>query len=206
MTILLALASACNGGSQTSAKNITEEVEEQTDSVYNEEVAEAVNIFMHNPRLMELAQEEEDGYLDSMGRSLNEIRFDGWTRDDFFGSNNQYLRAFRQYIDAWMQGKKFSDTEMDPTELEPYRKRLTGKFIAAGCEEFMFGGMLYYMNPVDAPDLMLKVWLYSYVERDGSIGKYEVRYIEVQENSGYTKADIEEYLTEYAGESIANLW
>lgn len=212
LTALLVLLAACNGGSQTPAQTLEEQDIEQTDSLSDEdrerqeEVQEAIDIFLHNPRLLELAEQED--YPDDMsgGPSKNEIRFDGWTRDDFFCSSNEYLKAFRKYMDAWMQGKTFTDTEMDPTELEPYRERLKGKFIAAGCEEFLMGGLLYYMNPVDAPDLMLTVWLYSYVDNDGNIGKYEVRYIGVEEDTGFTKEFIQEFLTENAGDPIANLW
>lgn len=214
LTAFVALFAACNGGSKTPAETPKEEEIEQTDSLSDEDrerqekVQEAIDIFMHNPRLMELVEQEQEDNPDDMsgGPSKNEIRFGGWTRDDFFSSSNEYLKAFRKYMDAWMQGKTFSDTEMDPTELEPYRERLTGKFIAAGCNEFLFGGMLYYFTPVEHPDLMLKVWLYSYVDNDGNIGKYEVRYVEVEEDRGLTQDDVQEFLNEYAGDPIANLW
>lgn len=113
--------------------------------------------------------------------SLNDIRFAGWTEDDFYC--NDYLRAFRRYMNTWLQGKEIDeDIETDPSVLEPYRDRLSGKFLVINVKIFMFGGLLYELVPIDDPTLVISMWIYSIVDNDdGHIDGYLVRYIKVDD-------------------------
>lgn len=122
-----------------------------------------------------------DGY-----ESLNEVRFAGWSEDDFF--YNDYLRAFRRYMDRWMQGKSIAETEFDPSALKSYKKRLNSKFVAYDVRAFMFGGLLYRLVPIDSPELCLLAWIYSVIDNDGHISEYQVQYVGVE-------WDVEEKLT-----------
>lgn len=179
----LVLCPACNGKSETPTPAPSVEAEQPADSPTD--------------NLSDSDQQDD--------RSLNEIRFQGWTDSDFF--DNDYLRAFRQYIDAWLGGKQLSESEMDPTDLEPYRQRLRGKFVVGDVEEFMMGGLLYTLIPVDDPDLALIAWIYSDVDDDNNhVGGYTVYHIAVEEGSGLTKEAIQQFLTEFAGQPMAKLW
>ena len=131
-----------------------------------------------------------DSYSPNGDKSLNEIRFNGWTEDDFY--DNDYLRAFRRYMDTWLQGKKIDETEADPSALEPYRERLRGKFIVFNARKFLFGGLLYILIPIDEPALFLRVWIYSTVN-DSHIDEYLVEHVEV--DGDYEEELIEEGYT-----------
>lgn len=168
-----------------------------------------LQIHFNSPRGQALLQAVED--MDSIpdldlsgsAQSLNDIRFDGWTREDFFG-NNDYLRAFRRYMDTWLQGKKTDAAEADPTALLPYKARLSGKFLAMHVREFTFGGLLYKVTPIDDSALLLDVWIYSVVDDDGHISAYQVQYVEVvtdfeedMRKEGITKEDMRKVLLEH---------
>ena len=149
------------------------------------EIQEDLEIFLSSPRgsaLLAATEKDMDSipglYFPNGEKSLNEIRFEGWTEEDFY--DNDYLRAFRRYMDAWLQGKKMDGTEADPSVLEPYRERLRGKFVVFQVRVFWFGGLLYEFISVDDPCLMLFVWIYSIVD-DGHIDEYMVEYVEVRD-------------------------
>ena len=150
------------------------------------EIQEDLEIFLSSPQgsaLLAATEKDMDSipgiyFPDDEDKSLNEIRFDGWTEEDFF--NNDYLRAFRRYMDAWLQGKKMDETETDPSVLEPYRERLSGKFVVFQVRVSWFGGLLYTLIPIDEPSLFLRVWIYSTVN-DSHIDEYLVEHVEVHD-------------------------
>ena len=169
---------AANSIPEETLRNDTEETDS---SVVDPETLEDIEIFLKSPRgSASLATAEENLDCNSTNtngnKTLNEIRFGGWTEDDFF--DNDYLRTFRRYMNTWLQGKEMDDTEADPSALEPYRERLSGKFITYNVREFSFGGLLYILVSVDNPFLSLRVWIYSVVN-DGHITAYQVQYVEV---------------------------
>ena len=196
----IVLSSACSNVNSMPEENLVYDAEETDSSVdvqIEERIQKDLDIFLSSPQgsaLLTASESEEDiddipGLESPDGdKSLNEIRFDGWTEEDFFNIND-YLRAFRRYIDTWLQGKKMDVKEADPTALEPYRERLRGKFIAASVREFMFGGLLYGLIPIDDPSLILEVWIYSTVEDNGHIDEYLVEHVDVA-------MDIEEMMRE----------
>ena len=198
-------------------ETLVEDTEETDDSFVDSELREAIEIFLSSPRSSALIAAEDD--LDSItvfelpdwDESLNDIRFASWTDDDFFC--NDYLRAFRRYMDTWLQGKKIDETEVNPSALEPYRERLSGKFFVRHVREFPFGGLLYRLIPIDDPSLELKVWIYSTIEDDGHIDEYQVQHIEVEKDLeekmreyGITKDSARQKLLEVTEELRANLW
>ena len=194
----IVLSSACsnvNSMPEETLDDDTEETDSSVDVQIKERIQKDLDIFLSSPHgsaFLAAAEEDMDGIpgLESpdADKSLNEIRFDGWTEEDFFNIND-YLRAFRRYIDAWLQGKKMDEKEADPTALEPYRERLRGKFIAFSVREFSFGGLLYDLIPIDDPSLILEVWIYSIVEDNGHIDEYLVEHVDVA-------MDIEEMMRE----------
>ena len=169
-------------------ETLDDDMEEVDDNVVRSEIMqEAIDIFISSPRgsaLLAATEGDMGSILDlenpDEDKSLNEIRFDGWTEEDFF--NNDYLRAFRRYMDAWLQGKEMDGIEADPSVLEPYRERLSvsGKFAVYALRPFLFGGLLYALISIDDPGLSLKVWIYSTVN-DSHIDEYLVEYVEVHD-------------------------
>ena len=164
-----------------SEENLGDDTEETDSIVVDPQILEDIEIYLRSPRYSasRIATEEDldsDSTNTNCIKTINEIRFDGWTEDDFF--NNDYLRAFRRYMNTWLQGKEMDDTEADPSALEPLRERLGGKFITFNVREFSFGGLLYILVSVDNPFLSLRVWIYSVVN-DGHITAYQVQYVEV---------------------------
>ena len=163
---------------------LDDDTEETDRSVVKSQIQEDLDIFLSSPQgsaLLAAVEQDMDSlpglyFPDDEDKSLNEIRFDGWTHEDFF--NNDYLRAFRRYMDAWLQGKKMDETEADPSVLEPYRERLSGKFVVFQVRVSWFGGLLYTLIPIDEPSLFLRVWIYSTVN-DSHIDEYLVEYVEV---------------------------
>ena len=196
LTAFLVLFSTGSNANLMPEETLDDDTEETDSSFADSEIIEEdLRIFLSSPQdsaILAVTEEEDlESILDldspNGDKSLNEIRFDGWTDDDFF--NNDYLRAFRRYMDAYLQGKEFDETEADPSVLEPYRERLRGKYLVNDVRVFPFGGLLYSLIPIDDAALMLKVWIYSTVEDNGHINAYLVRYVGVAQ-------DIEEMLRE----------
>ena len=200
--VLSSSSSSCSKANLMPEETLDDDTGETDDSAVpsESEIDEALYIFLSSPYGSALlaATEEDLGSipgLESPGtdKSLNEIRFDGWTEEDFF--NNDYLRAFRRYMDAWLQGKEMDDKEADPSALEPYRERLRGKFFASQVREFPFGGLLYTLIPIDEPALFLRVWIYSTVN-DSHIDEYLVEHVEVERDFE------EEYTIDEVGKDV----
>ena len=160
--------------------------EETADSDYDD-IERDLHIYINSPRGLALMEASEN--MDSIpdlefpdsGQSLNDLRFEGWTKEDYFGNNN-YLQAFRRYIDTYLQGKATDASEADPSALQPYKARLTGKFYPLRVRQFNFGGLLYTLTPIDDPCLILEVWIYSVVDDQQRISAYEVQYADVIED------------------------
>ena len=173
-------------------------------------------IFVSSPRgsaLLAAAEEDSTAGIPGLDapigeESLDEIRFGGWTEEDYW--DNDYLRAFRRYMDAWLQGKEMDDKEADPSALEPYRDRLRGKFLVFNVRAFSFGGLLYLLVPIDDPYLLLHVWIYSTID-DGHINEYQVQYVlvslyfeEMFKEKGVPEDTLRQGLLEYV--ASPNLW
>lgn len=115
-------------------------------------------------------------------RSLDEIRFAGWTNEDY--CFNDYLYAFRRNMDSLV--KKIDKTN-------PYRELImNSKFFVLSVRHFNFGGLLYDLAPIDAPFLLHEVWIYSFVDDDGNINEYQVLYCDTINLTKYAREGAEE--------------
>ncbi|MDY3266441.1 MAG: hypothetical protein SOX26_02730 [Phocaeicola sp.] len=57
----------------------------------------------------------------STGKSLNDIRFDGWEESDWL--DNEYIRILRKYLDDYNKGI------VSNTNLDPYKEQIKGQFV-----------------------------------------------------------------------------
>ena len=214
--VLSSTSSSCSSVNSMSEDTLDDDTEE-TDSIdFYPFFGVDFGIFVSSPRgsaLLAAAEEDSTAGIPGLDapigeESLDEIRFGGWTEEDYW--DNDYLRAFRRYMDAWLQGKKMADTEADPSTLEPYRDRLRGKFLVFNVRAFSFGGLLYLLVPIDDPYLLLHVWIYSTID-DGHINEYQVQYVlvslyfeEMYREEGVPEDTFRQWLLEYV--ASPNLW
>lgn len=123
-------------------------------------------------------------------RSLNDIRFDGWTDEDWL--NNDYIRTLRSYINACYRGEEVCEA------LPPFREESQSKFVILAIEPALIGGTYILFSFLDAADKVFSTTVYSFVdEEEEKIMGYEVRYIRLlDQESGYTKEEYETYAKE----------
>ena len=214
--VLSSTSSSCSSVNSMSEDTLDDDTEE-TDSIdFYPFFGVDFGIFVSSPRgsaLLAAAEEDSTAGIPGLDapigeESLDEIRFGGWTEEDYW--DNDYLRAFRRYMDAWLQGKEMDDKEADPSALEPYRDRLRGKFLVFNVRAFSFGGLLYLLVPIDDPYLLLHVWIYSTID-DGHINEYQVQYVlvsmyfeEMYREEGVPEDTFRQWLLEYV--ASPNLW
>lgn len=131
------------------------------------------------------------GASDTTKKSLNDIRFAGWTEKEWL--DNEYIRTLRRYLDDYSKGK------IEDEALEPYRKLTKGQFVVGQIEPFMLGGVFMYIMFVEDPEKVFTVCVYSEVDSETEeIGKYEVRYIEYQsEVPGIPKEQLQQMMQEH---------
>ena len=109
-------------------------------------------------------------------KSLNDIRFSNFKDKDWI--DNDYIRALREYIDAYKRGKVKDDA------LNKYRDHIQGKFVIGHTEPFLLGGLFIEFIFVDNPEKIFSVWVYSEVdEQKKSITSYSVRGIQLEDQS-----------------------
>ena len=123
-------------------------------------------------------------------RSLNDIRFDGWTDEDWL--NNDYIRTLRTYINACYRGEGVCEA------LTPFREESQSKFVILAIEPALIGGTYILFSFLGAADKVFSTTVYSFVdEEEEKIMGYEVRYIRLlDQESGYTKEEYETYAKE----------
>lgn len=111
---------------------------------------------------------------------LNDLRFYGWT-DDTWGCNN-YIRTIRIFMDAFAAGElnqeyiKLKEFEV----YEKYKDVMGGNFVIVDLESHQFGGIQYYLVPLDNPKLIIGAWVYSFI-LDGYITGYDLYDFSVRE-------------------------
>ena len=64
-------------------------------------------------------------------RTLNDIRFNGWERNDWL--DNEYIRTLRKYLDDYYAGK------VGNSDLDPYKEQIKGKFVIYSIEPCLSG-------------------------------------------------------------------
>ena len=134
----------------------------------------------------------------SNGKSLNEIRFDNWTVDDWY--ENDYFRALRSHFDACYKG------EIEDKSLEPYKSLLNGQFIISDAKQFIAGGLFIDLLFIDAPNKIFRTNVYSYVDVvSETVTGYSVRDFMVDESElEMTKEEILKIVKEHP--EIKYLW
>lgn len=119
------------------------------------------------------------------GRSLNDIRFEGWDRHDCM--DNDYIRTLRAYLDEYNSGK------VEDPGLEPYKDMIKGKFVIYDINPYLLGGAFIRITFLDAPDRVFDCWVYSNVDEENEVVEsYELRsiMIEEDENTEMSKEEI----------------
>lgn len=127
------------------------------------------------------------------GKSLNDIRFDGWERSDWL--DNEYIRTLRKYLDDYNNGI------VSNPALDPYREHIKGQFVVYDINSYLLGGALIRITFLDMPDRVFSSWIYSNVdEKKEIVESYEFRSISIEEETtGMTKEDILQAIKEMEG-------
>ncbi len=104
------------------------------------------------------------------GKSLNDIRFEGWTDEDW--ADNDYLRELRAYFDAYNAGK------FENEELAEYKEVVQGKFFMGWIRPSLFGGVDIDFLFLDHPNYCFRALVYGDVDYETeTVTDYEVRYV-----------------------------
>lgn len=127
------------------------------------------------------------------GKSLNDIRFNGWERGDWL--DNEYIRTLRKYLDDYNKGI------ISNPNLDPYKEHIKGQFVVYDINPYLLGGALIRITFLDMPDRVFSSWIYSEVNKDKEIVEsYEFRSINIEEETtDMTKEDILQAIKEMNG-------
>ena len=79
---------------------------------------------------------EYEATEDETRETLNDIRFDGWTKKEW--ADNEYIREVRKYIDAYLNG------DVENPDLDAHKGYMQGKFIIADISPCLWGGAFIY--------------------------------------------------------------
>jgi hypothetical protein len=122
--------------------------------------------------------------INQSNKSLNDIRFAGWTEKEWL--DNEYIRALRRHIDDFLNGEKSDQS------LEQYKEDIKGKFVIANIEPYLLGGAFIQFCFIEQPDKVFSIWVYSEVNvKKGTVSNYECRGLILEEfESGFTKEEI----------------
>ena len=136
------------------------------------------------------ADEEYEATEDRTRETLNDIRFDGWTKKEW--ADNEYIRAVRRYIDAYNKG------EIENPDLDKYKDYMQGKFIIADISPCMWGGAFIYFSFYDYPDKVFAAMVYSDVdEKTRVVSNYECRSLTYEDlDLKITQEEIRQFLKE----------
>lgn len=129
----------------------------------------------------------------STGKSLNDIRFEGWQESDWL--DNEYIRTLRKYLDDYNNGI------VSNPDLDLYKEHIKGQFIVYEINPFILGGAYIRIVFFNMPDRIFSSWIYSEVNEDKEmVGNYELRFISIdEETTDMTKWDILQAIKEMEG-------
>lgn len=126
----------------------------------------------------------------SDNRSINKIRFDGWTDKDWL--DNDYIRTLRKYIDAYCRG------EIKNSDLDQYRSIMQSKFAVLNIEPFIAGGTFITIVVLDNPQCVFNSWVYSEVNSNNQVVDYIAKGLRlVDTDYPITKEEILEIIKEH---------
>ncbi len=123
-------------------------------------------------------------------KSLNQIRFEGWTKEDW--NDNEYYRCIRKTLDDYLAGKN------DREDLEEYKDIIRSKFVIYSASQYLAGGLFIELVFVDEPSKLFSTSVYSDVDVETEeVTGYEMRGFLLEDvELSFTKEDIRQYLEE----------
>ncbi|MBR5613249.1 MAG: hypothetical protein IKW43_08960 [Bacteroidaceae bacterium] len=141
----------------------------------------------------EIQTELEDTFSDekNLGKSLNDIRFAGWTDKDWL--DNAYIRELRKHVDAYLDG------QMPNRYPEDYKEYVKGKFAIVNIEPYLMGGVFIQFCFIENPNKIFSAWVYSDVdeEKEKVLG-YDCKSIQLEEYTmDLTKEEILKIIEEH---------
>ena len=127
----------------------------------------------------------------NLGKSLNDIRFAGWTDKDWL--DNAYIRELRKHVDAYLDG------QMPNRYPEDYKEYVKGKFAIINIEPYLMGGVFIQFCFIENPNKIFSAWVYSDVdeEKEKVLG-YDCKSIQLEEYTmDLTKEEILKIIEEH---------
>lgn len=141
----------------------------------------------------ETQSEQEDMFLaDSLpSKSLNDIRFAGWTDKDWL--DNDYIRELRKHIDAYLNG------QMPNLYPDHYKEHVKGKFVIVNIEPYLLGGVFIQFCFIENPSKIFNVWVYSDVDEEREkVLDYDCKSIQLEDSEmDLTKEEILKIIKEH---------
>ena len=133
---------------------------------------------------------EHEATEDETRETLNDIRFDGWTKKEW--ADNEYIREVRKYIDAYNRG------EIDDYDLDECKNYIQGKFVIGDIKPGLWGGAFMYIVFFDHPDKTFSVLVYSDVDEETrTVSNYKCYGLKLEDfDLGYRQEDILQFLKE----------
>lgn len=126
-------------------------------------------------------------------RSLNDIRFAGWSDEDWL--DNDYIRELRSYIDAYYRGA-IHDEQLNA--LQRYKSLMKSRFIIYDISPFLFGGVWVLIGFLENPKPVFEAWIYSEVNNANQVVSYEVRSFALSETiTDFTKEHLLQSIKEH---------
>ena len=134
--------------------------------------------------------EEYESTENETRETLNDIRFDGWTKKEW--ADNEYIREVRRYIDAYNNG------EIKDSYLDEYKEFIQGNFVIGDINPGLWGGAFMYIVFYDHPDKTFSVLVYSDVDEETrTVSNYECRGLKYEDmDLGFSQEDILQFLKE----------
>ena len=133
---------------------------------------------------------EYESTEDESRETLNDIRFDGWTKKEW--ADNDYIRAVRRYIDAYNNG------DIKDPYLDAYKEYIQGKFVIGDIKPGLWGGAFMYIVFFDHPDKTFSVLVYSDVDEETrTVSNYTCYGLKLEDfDMGFGQEDILQFLKE----------
>ena len=143
-----------------------------------------------SPCTMTSEDTEYETTEDRTRETLNDIRFDGWTKKEW--ADNEYIREVRRYINAYNKG------EIENSALDAHKGYMQGKFIIADISPCLWGGAFIYFSFYDYPDKVFAAMVYSDVdEKTRVVSNYECRSLTYEDlDLNITQEEIRQFLKE----------
>ena len=180
--ILFALVlTACQGNKLQKASDL---------NIQTEGIESTIAVTSFDIEVAQLQKEKDDDVDDISAKSLNDIRFDGWTDEDWL--DNDYIRALRKHIDAYCR------REIKSPDLDQYKSIMQSKFVVLNIEPFISGGTFITIVFLDNPHCVFNSWVYSEVNSNNQVVDYIAKGLRLVDTEyPMTKEEILEIIKEH---------